>query len=287
MIIDDHNHAYYHGYDCRGMLENMDRFHIDRTWLLTYEAPEEERNPDPNRCWSRATHDAASPLEAALEYIREAPDRFILGYAPDPRRFDACDRLRAAVAAYPVRVCGELKLRMRYDDECAISMYRAAGELGLPVLMHFDYEYPSGSEKASSGKWHGGGIECLEKVLRDCPDTNFIGHAPGFWVHLSGDDQYRTSAYPQGPVRPGGRIVELLEKYPNLYCDISAGSGCRALSRDLAFTRRFITEYHDRILYGRDQFDNIHRELLDSLNLAPKVLEDLYCNNAMRLTHMG
>ena len=85
------------------------------------------------------------------------------------------------------------------------------------------------------------------------------------------------------PVLPGGRIPELLRKYPNLYCDISAGSGRLALSRDLDFTRKFLIEFHDRILYARDYFDNKHQELLNSLSLPVPVLEDIYFRNAERL----
>ena len=285
MIIDDHNHAYYHGHDCRKMLENMDRYHIDKTWLLTWETPEGEWDPATGWCVSRVTRDAVVPLDATLEYIREAPDRFVLGYAPDPRKADACNRLRAAAKIHDVKICGELKLRMMYDNPDALRLYRLAGELGMPVLMHFDYEYATGKDFPRPNWWYGGGIDCLERVLKACPDTNFIGHAPGFWAHLSGDDKYLTEAYPQGPILPGGRIIELLDRYPNLYCDMSAGSGRRALSRDLAFSKKFLTDYHDRVLYGRDYFDNQHQELLESLELDAPVLEDIYCNNALRLIH--
>ena len=284
MIIDDHNHAYYHGYDCRKMLEDMDRRHIDKTWLLTWITPESEWDPETGWCASRATAEGPMPLDVTLEYIREAPDRFVLGYAPDPRRPDACNRLRAAVRTHGVKICGEVKLRMMYDNPDALRLFRLAGELGLPVLMHFDYEYPTGREFPRPNWWYGGGIECLERVLKACPDTNFIGHAPGFWAHISNDDKYLTEPYPKGPVIPGGRVERLLETYPNLYCDISAGSGHTALSRDPDYTRAFLTRFHDRVLYGRDSFTNIHQELLDGLGLAPDVLADIYSRNALRLT---
>ena len=37
--------------------------------------------------------------------------------------------------------------------------------------------------------------------------------------------------YPDGPVAPGGAIDALMDKYPNLYGDLSAGSGAGAISR--------------------------------------------------------
>ena len=82
---------------------------------------------------------------------------------------------------------------------------------------------------------------------------------------------------------PGGKLIKMLEAYPRLYCDISAGSGWNALSRDPEFAREFLVEYQDRILYGRDYFDNIHQEFLNSLGLPAEVLEKIYYKNALKL----
>ena len=283
MIIDIHNHAYYHGYNAQKLIQNMDECHIDKTWLLTWETPESECNPEVSWCVSRATKDAAVPLDATLEYIRAYPDRFILGYAPDPRDPAAINRLKAAVQSFDVRICGEVKLRMMYDNPDALRLFRAAGEMGLPVLLHFDYEYETGRLFPRPSWWYGGGIDCLERVLRACPETNFIGHAPGFWAHISRDEQYKTKPYPDGAVIPGGEIERLMETYPNLYCDISANSGLRALSRDRDYTRSFLTRFSRRVLYGRDYYYNKHQELLTSLDLDSETLENIFWKNAVRL----
>jgi predicted TIM-barrel fold metal-dependent hydrolase len=79
-------------------------------------------------------------------------------------------------------------------------------------------------------------------------------------------------------------IEQLLTKHKNLYCDISAGSGCRALSRDLDYTYRLICRFPDRFLYARDYFDNAHQELIEKLSLPQDVLELLMHGNAERLT---
>ena len=84
---------------------------------------------------------------------------------------------------------------------------------------------------------------------------------------------------------PGGRIPELLEKYPNLYCDLSAGSGCNALSRDPEFVKKFLITWQDRCVYARDYFDNIHQEFINSLNLDQEVCDKIYYKNALKLTH--
>ncbi len=43
-----------------------------------------------------------------------------------------------------------------------------------------------------------------------------------------------------------------MRKYPNLYGDISAGSGCNALTRDPEYAVKFMTEFQDRLLFGLD-----------------------------------
>ncbi|MEF3307725.1 amidohydrolase family protein [Paenibacillus sp. GYB004] len=79
----------------------------------------------------------------------------------------------------------------------------------------------------------------------------------------------------------------MLRKYRNLYCDISAGSGARAFSRDPEFAREFILEFQDRILYGRDYFDNVHQEVLEALQLPDDVLAKIYSGNALKLVPLS
>ena len=57
---------------------------------------------------------------------------------------------------------------------------------------------------------------------------------------ISGDDEH--GGYPAGPV-PGGRVVELMRKYPNLLGDLSAGSGLNAIMRDRKFGISFLNDF--------------------------------------------
>lgn len=77
--------------------------------------------------------------------------------------------------------------------------------------------------------------------------------------------------------------MAMLNRYPNLYCDISAGSGANALKRDMENARAFLLEFQDRILYGRDYFDNTHQEVLNALDLPESVLAKIYSGNALKL----
>jgi len=86
-------------------------------------------------------------------------------------------------------------------------------------------------------------------------------------------------------VLPGGQTVEMLRRYPNLWADLSAGSAYTALSRDVEFSQEFLVEFQDRMLYGRDYFDNRMQELLNSLGLAEDVLAKIYAGNARRVVN--
>lgn len=283
MIIDIHNHPDWHGHNLDKFLENMKKYNIDKTWLLSWEAPADEYDPNYIYCTPEVGPNGPIPFARCLSYAERAPEKFILGYCPDPRRPEAIDLLKAAVSIYNVKVCGELKLRMMFDNPDALRMYRYCGEAGLPVLVHIDYEFDYGVKYPRPNYWYGGGIDAFERAIKACPETVFIGHAPGFWAHISNDDQYDKKAYPAGKVVPGGKIEEMLRKYKNLYCDISAGSGCNALKRDPEYAKQFLLEFQDRVCYGRDYFDNIHQDFLNTLNLPKEVLEKIYSGNALKL----
>lgn len=283
MIIDAHNHPDWHGHDLAAYLANMDRYGIDKTWLLSWEAPADEYDPVYFRYCPQINNTGPISFARCLHYKEQAPDRFVLGYAPDPRRPEAIDLLHSAIEIYHVKVYGELKLRMMYDNPDALRMYRYCGERGLPVTVHLDYEFDTGSRYPRPNWWYGGPIEAFERAVRACPETTFLGHAPGFWAHISGDDQFDKTSYPKGPVTPGGKVLSMLRELPNLCADLSAGSGLNALKRDPEFGRDFILEFQDRLLYARDYFDNAHQEFINSLDLEQDVLDKLYFKNAQRL----
>lgn len=284
MIIDAHNHPNYLGFNCEKILENMNQNNIDQMWLLSLETPQHEYSPSYfKHGWPN--EQGAIPFTACLEFYRQHPDRFVLGYAPDPRLPESISRLEAAISLYGVKVCGEIMLRMMYDNPDAIQMFHFCGEKGLPVIVEVNYGgmYATNRRNERINYWYGGGIDAFERAIRACPETIFLGHGPGFWAHISGDELYQTYDYPVGDVVPGGRVVELMQQYPNLYCDLSAGSGLNALKRSPAFAKQFLLEFQDRCLYGRDQFCNGHQLFLNSLELPADVLHKIYAANAARL----
>jgi predicted TIM-barrel fold metal-dependent hydrolase len=282
MIIDAHNHPDWHGHNFERTVQNMAAHGIDRTWLLSWEVPIDEYDPTYNHT-SLATAAGPIPFERCLRYKEQAPERFVLGYAPDPRRPDAIDRLQAAIDLYGVQVYGELKLRMMLDNLDALAMYRFCGKRGLPVTVHIDYAIDLGSRYPRPNWWYGGPIEALERALTLCPETTFIGHAPGFWAHISAGEEYATVSYPSGPIVPEGKLAAMFRQYGNLYADLSANSALNALSRDRDFGRAFLIDFQDRLLFGRDTFDDRMQRFLEGLDLPEAVLCKILAENALRL----
>jgi len=106
MLIDCHQHVNWGEKNIDAVVADMDRAGIDRTWLLTWEVPEREFDPYYLACWD--PRHAGLPFDDVVEACTRYPERFVPGYAPDPRRPDAIERLEAAVGIHGVRVYGEL-----------------------------------------------------------------------------------------------------------------------------------------------------------------------------------
>lgn len=283
--IDSHQHVFWGGRDDAALVADMDEQGIERAWLLTWElTPVEDEKRwhavlNPLNLRADGTH-AGITLRDLITARDRYPDRFVLGYCPHPLVGDAPALLRAAVQIYGVRVCGEWKFRLPFDDPRCLEVFRVAGELHLPIVLHLDVPYLGDQYDPS---WFGGTVDNLERALRACPDTIFIGHAPGFWREISGDAAQCAENYPRGPVTPGGRLAELLEKYPNLYADLSAGSGRFALERDLEFTAQFMEKFADKLLFARDYYGGELQEVLDKIEVSPRASQQIYYENALKL----
>jgi len=289
-IIDTHQHVFWHGRDDVGLIADMDEHGIEYAWLLSWEiAPSENaenyvRVLNPTRVRPDGTHEGI-PLEDLLTAKRNFPNRFVLGFCPHPLAGDAAARLKAAAGMYGVKVCGEWKFRIPFDDPRSIVLFRAAGDLGMPVVLHLDVPFlPDENARPSyCDTWYGGTVENLERALIACPETIFIGHAPGFWREISADADSERTAYPKGPVQAPGRMHHLLEKYDNLYADLSAGSGRFALERDPEHAKKFLTDYSSKLFFARDYYGGELHAFLASLDLSDETRENLYWRNAERL----
>jgi len=221
-----------------------------------------------------------------LQQTKPYRDRLIPFCSVDPRTINLggkkgiVDILRRYVDA-GAKGFGEHKWGGRIDDPRNLVVFEACGEVGLPVLFHMD----------NARNVDKPGLPGLEKVLQAVPTVNFIGHAQGWWASISGDvKQPEMGGYPRTPVVEGGAIDRLMRKYPNIYGELSAGSGANALRRDKEFGRKFLLRNADRLLFGTDYLADKQSvpqfELLDSFDLPAEVRAKIYRDNARKLLRL-
>lgn len=174
---------------------------------------------------------------------------------------------------------GEICANLYFDDPKVLNLFKYCEQYDMPVTFHM------GNMGNDYGLVDEIGMPRLEKVLQMFPNLKIFGHSQKFWAEISGDlTEAQRSGYPTGKVVPGGRLVELMRKYPNLNGDMSAGSGFNAFSRDPEFGYAFIEEFQDRLYYGTDICapENISdsrvklASFLDEGMLAGKISYDAY-----------
>ena len=61
------------------------------------------------------------------------------------------------------------------------------------------------------------GLPLLERALTKFPDLLLLGHSQPFWAEIAPlQPGQNRNGYPTGPVRGGGRVPDLMRRYPNL-----------------------------------------------------------------------
>ena len=254
------------------LLKWMDEHDIDRAVVLPLVSPE--------------SSSFLLTTDFVLAQTKPHRDRLIPFCCVDPRTTYSGKRhgLKHMLQRYVdagAKGFGEHKPGVAVDDPRSMDLYAVCGELKLPVLFHLDEQRNTDAP----------GLPGLEKALKQNPETTFIGHGPGWWASISGDvTAAQLGGYPKGPVAPGGAMDRLMEKYPNLYGEFSAGSGAGAIARDETFGRDFLLRRADRILFGTDylspgqavpQFDLMRR-----LKLPADVEAKIAHENAKRVLRL-
>lgn len=253
-----------------GLLMWMDEHDVEKAVLLPLTSPE--------------SSSFLLLTEPALKAAKDHPDRFIAFCSIDPRTSvrGGVKGFREIVQRYVdqgAKGFGEHKVGLNFDDPLMMQIYEVCEEIGIPLLFHMD---------AIRGKDEPG-LPRLEHALATFPKLNFIGHGPGWWASISGDVKTKADLgkYPKGPVIPGGAIDRLMEKYPNIYGDLSAGSGANAISRDMDFGKKFMLRRQDRLCFGTDYLQPGQPvpqfELMDKLELPPEVDRKISRGNAEKV----
>lgn len=224
--------------------------------------------------------------EFVLSQTTNHADRLIPFCAIDPRtcgthlttKKQVVDMLKRYIDA-GAKGFGEHKVRLPIDDALSMRLYEACAEVKLPLLFHLDNQ--SNMDKP--------GLPGLGRVLRSFPDLSLIGHGKGWWASISGDLHQADlhTSYPRGPIAPGGAIDALMDKYPNLYGDLSS-SGAHAVLRDRGFGETFLVRRADKLLFGTDYYDLQQRkfqqfDLFREFSVPDHVQARISRDNARRL----
>ena len=188
--------------------------------------------------------------KANRRICQQFPDRYAWMCAVDPKgKEPVYDRLARFKSQGAIGI-GELTCNRRLDHPFLQALFAAAEKLGLPVTIHMSPEVGY-----SYGVVDDPGLPLLEQVLAKFPDLKILGHSQTFWIEMSADapkDKEGRNSWGDGKIVPGGRVPELFEKYPNLYGDLSANSGSRAIMRDPEFGLAFLERYADRLFFATD-----------------------------------
>lgn len=312
MKIDSHLHVNRNHFTPRRLIRYLDAHHFDCCWLLTWEEVAPQGWP--------YNHFS---IEETYEFHLRYPSRIIPMYAPDPRREDAserlvqwhekgiegCGELKATLRWDSTEVNAVLSTVAQLGMLVVFHMQESGYALGS-VSRHDQFvvrllntsrlhEIPGHvfsilskyfrplEEWKQKRIYHFPGymldFASLEVALTSYPHTNFIAHGPLFWKHISSDAHVGGSLYPTGPVAGEGIVCHLLRKYPNLYADISGGSGFYAIQRDPKFAQKFLSDFSHKILFGTDNCLLGQEEFLATLNLSKRALTQIYGENACRL----
>ncbi len=227
-IVDCHLHINHYKRTIEDTIEHMDATGTSKAFVLPLETGE---------------GGVLLRSETVLHAFHQYSNRVIPFCQTDIRKDDVLERIRA----YHLLGCrgiGEQKEHLPLNDRRVERVIALCDELNWPITIHFQ-----DGEKG----YNQGLAEHLEMYLKQYKRLRIIGHAQTWWANISADVPPATKTlYPKGPVKPGGLLDRLMGKYPNLYADMSAGSGFNALTRDEEFTAGFLKRNSKQLLFGSD-----------------------------------
>ena len=239
-IIDIHQHLNYSGRSDEALVAHQTTMGVTTTILLPAGRP----------VAIASTHNGVANGLQAQALGNEACRRFADAHRP-AFRFGANDVPDIDGATVEIErylkqgaiMIAEQKFGVECDAPAMQRIYELAQANGVPVLMHWQhgmYNY---------------GFERFYKMLEKYPRVTFFGHAQTWWANIDKNHADQSVLYPKGPVTAGGLTDRYLSDYPNMYGDLSAGSGLNALTRDASFTQDFLFRQQDKLVFGSDCSD--------------------------------
>ena len=242
-IIDIHQHTNYRERSSSQLIAHQRAMGVTQTILLP-SGSSVKRTSTGDGIHNGLGGVGAGGNETVLTMAREHPKEFLFG----ANEVTDLSEAKIEIAKYldlGAIIIGEQKFALECDSSQSQVLYALAAEYRVPILLHFQHgTYNTGFER-------------FHKMLEKFPNTNFIGHAQTWWANIDKNLDDQKNLYPKGPVTRGGLTDRYLADYPNMFADMSAGSGLNALVRDEEHARGFLDRHQDKILYGSDCDDRI------------------------------
>jgi predicted TIM-barrel fold metal-dependent hydrolase len=243
-IIDIHQHTSYGGRSDQQLLAHQRAMGITTTILLPAGRP--VNSASTHEGISNGLQAKCTGNDACMKFAQEHPKEFLFGANEVPDLPDTIQEIEKYLKLGAV-VIAESKFGVECDSSEMQKIYALAQEYNVPVLMHWQF------------KMYNYGFERFHKMLEKFPKVNFLGHAQTWWANIDKDHKDQAVLYPRTKVTPGGLTDRYLSDYPNMFGDLSAGSGLNSLVRDEDHTRAFLERHQDKLLYGSDCVDTIGR----------------------------
>jgi predicted TIM-barrel fold metal-dependent hydrolase len=241
-IIDIHQHLGYSGRPDDVLLRHQQAMGITTTILLP--AGRSVNTPSTHDGVSNGLQAQCLGNEACRQFAKAHSKGFRFGSNEVPDIAEARREIERYLKLGGL-VIAEQKFGVDCDSQAMQEIYALAADHRVPVLMHWQFHM------------YNYGFERFHKMLEKYPKVNFLGHAQTWWANVDRNNTDQTVMYPKGPVTPGGLTDRYLGDYPNMFGDLSAGSGLNALTRDEDFARDFIARHQDKLIYGSDCSDHM------------------------------
>lgn len=228
-IIDIHQHTNYSGRTDEALVAHQRAMGITTTILLPA-----------GRKYGLAA--GAGGNETVVRLAKQYPKEYVFfaNELPDIPEADA--EIRKYFKAGAIGI-GEQKFPVDADSTHIQKIAAIAKEFKVPILLHFEHEK------------YNFGLDKFYKVLDKYPGVNFIGHAQTWWGNIDRNHD-QAVMYPKTKVTKGGWTDKYLSDYPNMFGDLSAGSGLNSLLRDEDQTRDFLKRHQDKLMFGSDCSDS-------------------------------
>ena len=225
--------------DPKAAIARQDEFEIERAVILPMVSPE---------CAY-----CVQSVEEIVEIAADHAPRFIPFCNVDPRAMaNSSDAPLGELLTYyrglGCKGVGEVTANLPFEHPMVQNLFRHIQAVGLPVICHI-----APSLGGAYGLYDEPGLPQLRRTLESFPDLIYLGHSQAFWAEMAPlADPADRAGRPKGPIDTEGAVPKLMRDFPNLYGDLSAGSGYNALARDEDYAVSFLDEFQDRLLFGTD-----------------------------------